>query len=57
MNRLKQIFDFASIVWVFGGGFFIALLCLIWTWKLALVVFCLWALSGIIGLVWAITGK
>lgn len=45
---LKKIFDAVSIFWCFGGGFFISILCLIWSWKLSLAILCLWGCSWII---------
>lgn len=56
MNKIKNIADFMSIVWVFGGGFVIALLCLIWMWEIALAIFCVWLLSCIVTVALAIRG-
>lgn len=48
-KRLKKIVEILRLGWFFGGGLAISLGSLIWDWKLALGIFCIWAVSCIIG--------
>lgn len=45
---LESIFWFVLLFWLCGGGFFIGLLCFVWTWKLAIATWCLWGCSWVI---------
>jgi len=45
---IKKIWEWISCFWCFGGGFVLSMMCLIFSWKLALILFCLWLLSWII---------
>jgi len=46
--KIKKIAGFISFFWCCGGGFLAALLGFIWTWKLALAIFCAWGSSCIV---------
>ncbi len=54
---LKDIFDFILMAWLFGGGFVLAILCLVWSWKIAVITFCAWLISCIITGVWFASRK
>ncbi len=54
-KKLKNIAELMLISWLCGGGFFISLLCLILTWKLSLVVFCVWTISCIVAIMIIVT--
>lgn len=53
-KKLKEITKFLSWFWFFGGGLVLSLLGLVWTWKLALIIFCVWGGSLIIIVVVAV---
>ena len=54
-KKIKNIVDLVYLFWIFGGGFFIGLLCFVFAWKLAIVTLCIWACSCIIALLIYIT--
>lgn len=45
---MKKIIQYFLAFWLFGGGFIISLGCLIWSWQIALGVFCAWACLWIV---------
>lgn len=51
LKKIKSIINFIGLFWLGGGGFILALLGFIWTWKLALAIFCVWGCSWVITII------
>jgi hypothetical protein len=47
MTKIRKIAGFATWCWLFGSGLILSLLGLLFTWKLALIIFCSWLLSWV----------
>ncbi len=49
---MKKIGQYLLMFWLFGGGFVISLGCLIFSWQIALGVFCVWGCTWIASIIY-----
>ncbi len=57
-KKLFCIWEWASLVWCFGGGFAVSLLMLaVFNWRAGLATFAVWIISLIAAALWMILSK
>jgi len=49
-NKVRETLNYVCWFWFLGGGCALSLFGFVWTWKLALSIFCIWLCSLIVAL-------